>query len=29
MTVTAVLKAHVLAERGNLPEQVARLILGG
>ena len=28
MTVTAVLKARVLAERGSLPEQVARLILG-
>jgi len=29
MTVTAVLKARVLAERGSLPEPVARLILGG
>ena len=28
MTVTAVLKAHVLAERGSLPGQVAGLILG-
>jgi 8-oxo-dGTP pyrophosphatase MutT (NUDIX family) len=28
MTVTAVLKAHVAAERGSLPEQVAGLILG-
>jgi 8-oxo-dGTP pyrophosphatase MutT (NUDIX family) len=28
MTVTAVLKAHVLAERGSLPEPVARLIMG-
>jgi hypothetical protein len=29
MTISAVLKAQVMAARGSLPKPVARLILGG